>query len=139
MQIRPYLIFKGQCSEAIELYSRAFNTRVSEMMRFADLPADPSGPIPEALKNRVLMATLPLGDNFIRLSDTMGGLNEAVSDRMSVSVECSCDEVRRAFGVLSEGGTVSHPLQATFYSPCFGNLHDKFGVFWNLVGQADEG
>ncbi|MHB9033377.1 MAG: VOC family protein [Anaerolineae bacterium] len=139
MQIRPFLVFHGQCNEAIELYSRAFNTSVSQVMRFSNLPANPARPVPEIYLNWVVMATLPMGNNFIRLSDTMGSLNEAVTDRLAISVECSCAEVQHAFAVLAEEGTVSNPLQASFFSPCYGSLHDKFGVFWNFVGQADEG
>ncbi|MGZ7210357.1 MAG: hypothetical protein ACXVHV_10785 [Methanobacterium sp.] len=36
MEIRPYLIFKGECQEAIELYERAFNTKVLSIMRFSE-------------------------------------------------------------------------------------------------------
>jgi PhnB protein len=34
MQIRPYLTFKGECQEAIELYKRAFKIEKAEIMRF---------------------------------------------------------------------------------------------------------
>ncbi len=71
MEIRPYLIFKGECQEAIELYKKAFESEVSEIMQFSDLPQDPGNPvqIPENQKEWVVMATLPFGDNFMRLSD----------------------------------------------------------------------
>ena len=41
MQIRPYLSFHGECQEAIELYTKAFNIEKSEIMRFGDMPESP--------------------------------------------------------------------------------------------------
>lgn len=32
MEIRPYLIYGGECREAIELYKIAFGTKVSKIM-----------------------------------------------------------------------------------------------------------
>ncbi len=134
MEIRPYLSFKGECNEAIALYSRAFNTVVIDMMRYGDVPGGP--PVPEDKKGQVLQATLRFGDNFIRMSDSFGDLNDAVSERVAIAVECSEDEVRLAFSVLSEQGKVDMPLQKTFFSPCYGIVVDKYGVMWNLAAQA---
>lgn len=140
MQIRPYLIFKGECQEAIELYKKAFETEVSEIMRFSDIPQNPDNPMPisDSQKNWVVMATLPFGDNFMRLSDTIGELNDAPTERISIAVETSVDEVKHAFAVLAEEGNVGIPLQQTFFSPCHGVVKDKFGVMWTFVGQAEE-
>ena len=137
MEIRPYLIFKGECQEAIELYEKAFNTKVSNIMRFSDMPLNQESPmeIPENKTEWVVMATLPLGNNFIRLSDTIGELNDAHTSRIGIIVECSIDEVKQAFRILAEEGNVGIPLQKTFFSPCHGLVYDKYGVMWNFVGQ----
>ena len=139
MQIRPYLTFKGNCQEAIELYTRAFKTEVSEIVRFSDMPQSPDNPmpIPDSHKNWILQATIRFGDNFIRLSDCLGELNDAPSERVSIIVECIIDNVKHAFAVLSEEGRVGIPLQQTFFSPCHGVVHDKFGVMWIFMGLAE--
>lgn len=139
MQIRPYLTFKGNCQEAIELYTRAFNTEVPKIMRFSDIPQSPNNsmPIPNSQKNWIVQATLPFGNDFMRLSDCFGELNDAPSERISISVECSVGEVKHAFAILSEEGKVGIPLQQTFFSPCHGVVFDKFDVMWNLVAQEE--
>lgn len=139
MQIRPYLTFKGNCQEAIELYTRTFKTEVSKIMRFSDIRQNPDNPmpIPDSQKNWIVQATIKFGDNFIRLSDSLGKLNDAPSERISIAVECSMDEVKHAFTVLSEEGKVSIPLQKTFFSPSYGVVIDKFDVMWNLVAPAE--
>jgi len=134
MKIRPYLTFSGQCTEAIALYKRAFNTDTEQFMLFSDMPPDPNFQIPDEYKNRVLQATLTLGDDFIRMSDCGPGhtLNEPETERLSLAVEMSVDAVKHAFEILAKEGRIGIPLAETFYSPCAGVVFDKFGVMWNF-------
>ncbi|PKL67141.1 MAG: VOC family protein [Methanobacteriales archaeon HGW-Methanobacteriales-1] len=140
MQIRPYLSFHGECQEAIELYTKAFNIEKSEIMRFRDMPESPdnSMPISDEQKDWILQATLPFGDNFIRLSDSPLEINEDLTDRIAVVVESTVEVVKQAFDVLQEEGMVLMPLQQTFFSPSYGILRDKFGVMWNLAAMEEE-
>jgi len=138
MKIRPYITFDGQCAEAIELYKRAFNTDTLECQLFSAMPPIPDYTLPEEYKNRVMQATMKFGDDFIRMSDCGYApgfkLNEQESERISLAVETSVDEIKHAFAVFAEEGRVAMPLIETFYSPCAGVVFDKFGVMWNLVG-----
>ncbi len=138
MEIRPYLTFKGECQEAIELYQKAFKIEAPEIMRFGDMPPNPDMEILEGQKNWVLQATLPFGDNFIRLSDTIGEFNDAPSERVSIVVEGSQEMVENAFAILEEEGKVKMPLEASFFSPAYGVLYDKFGVMWNFAATPEE-
>lgn len=139
MEIRPYLTFKGECQEAIELYKRAFKIEEKEIMRFKDMPENPENPIEisDAQKNWILQATLPFGDNFIRMSDSIGEFNDASTDRIGIVVEADADIIEHAFAVLAEEGTVSMPLQETFFSPAYGIVYDKYGIMWNLAGLPE--
>ncbi len=140
MKIRPYLTFNGTCADAIDLYKRAFKTEVLQIMRFSDLPPQSEFQIPDSYKNRIIQATLQMGDDFIRLSDCGPGhqLNDQNTEKLSIAVEASVDIVQHAFTILAEEGTVGIPLAETFYSPCAGVVFDKLGVMWNLVGQKDK-
>ncbi|WP_088228044.1 hypothetical protein [Desulfosporosinus sp. FKB] len=93
--------------------------------------------IPDNQKDWIIQATIPFDDNFMRLSDCMGELNDALSERVSIAVEGSIDEVKQAFSVLAEEGKVGIPLQKTFFSPCHGVVFDKFGVMWNFVAHTE--
>jgi len=138
MQIRPYLSFKGECQEAIELYQKAFNIEAPEIMRFGDMPPNPDMEIPESMNNWVLQATLSFGDNFMRLSDSIGELNDASTERISIVVEGDLKMVEKAFAVLEEEGKVKMPLESTFFSPAYGTLFDKFGVMWSFAATPEE-
>ena len=141
MQIRPYLSFQGECQEAMELYTKAFNIEASEdIMRFGDMPESPDNPlqISDEQKDWILQATLPFGDNFMRLSDSPQEINDAPTDRIGIVVESSVEIVEKAFGVLQEDGEVIMPLQQTFFSPSYGIVIDKFDVMWNLAAMEGE-
>ncbi len=139
MNIRPYFTFNGECGEAIELYKRAFKTDVIQVLRFCDMPPVPGFQIPEEYKQRVVQATIKMGDDFMRMSDCGPGqnLNAPESERLSIAVETSVDEIKHIFSVVAEEGRVAMPLSETFYSPCAGVVFDKFGVMWNLVAQKN--
>ncbi len=68
----------------------------------------------------------------------IGELNDATTERISIVVETSVDEVKHAFDILSEEGNVNAPLHQTFFSPCHGIVRDKFGVMWVFVGLAED-
>ena len=139
MKIRPYLTFNGQCAEAIQLYKRAFKTDTLEVMLFSQMPPMPNYTLPDEYKDRVMQATMKFGDEFIRMSDCgyKPGftLNEQESERISLALESSVDDIKHAFEVLSENGRVGMPLTETFYSPCAGVVFDKYGVMWNLAAM----
>ena len=139
MKIRPYITFNGQCTEAIELYKRAFKTDTIEVMLFSQMPPMPNYTLPDEYKDRVMQATMKFGDEFIRMSDCgyKPGftLNEQESERISLAIEASVEEIKHAFEVLSETGRVGMPLTETFYSPCAGVVFDKYGVMWNLAAM----
>lgn len=137
MKIRPYLTFNGECSEAIELYERAFKTEVLQVLKFGDMPASPDFELPESFKERILQCTMQFGDDFIRMSDCGPGHNliDPKSERISLAIETNIEAVKFAFSILEEEGHVGIPLAKTFYSPCSGVVFDKFGVMWNFVAQ----
>lgn len=50
MAVEVYLIFNGNCREAVTFYEQVFNTDKAEIMTFGDSPSDPSYPLPEEAK-----------------------------------------------------------------------------------------
>ncbi len=137
MKLRNYLTYQGTCEEAIELYKRALKLEPLQIMRFSDMPTSPDFQIPEEFQNKIAQATMSFGDDFIRMSDCGPGqpLNDQESERLSIVVEASVEEIQHAFAVLAEEGRVGMALEHTFYSPCAGVVFDKFGVMWNLAAQ----
>jgi PhnB protein len=132
VSIQPYLFFGGRCEEAIEFYRKALGAELVMLARFKDAP-ESQHQMPECFENKVMHATLRIGDTLMMASD---GRCEgpATFEGFSLSITVSDEaEAERAFAALSEdGGLVTMPLEKTFWSPKFGMLQDKFGVGWMI-------
>jgi PhnB protein len=52
-------------------------------------------------------------------------------DNISISINAdNKEEAERLFNRLSEGGSITMPIQDTFWGAYFGMFVDKFGVAW---------
>ena len=131
MQVQVYLFFAGRCEEAIDFYKKTLGAEVMMLMRFKDSPEPPQpGMIPPDSENKVMHASLRMGDTVVMASD--GRCEGAPSfEGFSLSVTVA-DEAQadRVFAALAEGGQVQMPLSKTFWSARFGMLSDRFGVGW---------
>ena len=131
MHVEPYLFFNGRCEEAIEFYKRALRAEVVMMMRNKEAPdKPPPGMLPPGSDEKVMHATLRIGNNNIMLSDGRCD-GKPVFNGFSLSLDAANEaDAKRLFAALAEGGTVQMPLAKTFWSPSFGMVADRFGVSW---------
>ncbi|HEX6335249.1 MAG TPA: VOC family protein [Flavisolibacter sp.] len=132
MQIQPYIIFNGNCEEALNFYAKAFGGEVGSMMRFSDAPPDVQGMSND--NNLVMHATFQAKGLMFMASDSgqtapsaQGGGGGMV--HLSINFD-NAGELDNVFAKLSEGGNVTMPLQDTFWGARFGMLTDRFGVNW---------
>ncbi|HET7879365.1 MAG TPA: VOC family protein [Acetobacteraceae bacterium] len=134
MQVQPYLFFDGRCEEALEFYRKTIGAQVGMMMRFNDSPEPcPEGAIPPGSENKVMHASLQIGDTTVMASD--GRCTGAPTFQgFSLSLDAASDaEAKRLFDALSDGGQVQMPLGKTFFASSFGMVADKFGVSWMVI------
>ena len=134
MKVEPYLDLNGRCEEAIEFYKRTVGAQVEMMMRYKEAPEPPPpGMVAPGSENKILHASLRIGDSVVMMSDGYcGGTPELKGVSLAISVP---DEAtaERVFTALAEGGQVHMPLGKTFFSPKFGMAGDRFGVGWMVV------
>ena len=131
--VQPYLFFEGRCEEAIEFYCRALGAQVQMQMRYQDSPeplAPDCGPIDP---QKIMHASLQIGSTVVMASDGRSSKPpnfEGFALSLTVPTEAEAD---RAFNALADGGRVQMPLTKTFFSPRFGMVVDRFGVYWMLM------
>ncbi|MEX3966014.1 VOC family protein [Paraburkholderia sp. EG286B] len=139
MQIQPYLFYPGNCDEAIAFYGEALGAKEVIKMRFKEAPPDPARPMPPEFAEKIMHATLQIGDAQIMVSD--GGCMTQNDKFLGFGVSLTGSDIataERYFDALSKGGTVTMPFQKTFWSPGFGMLTDKFGVPWMVSAPHDQ-
>ena len=131
--VNPYLNFDGTAGKAIKLYESALGAKVESVMPFGD-----NGP--PGTKDRVMHATLRIGDGVVMLSDTMPGMPPPAGNNMHVSVNCTdVAEMTKQFDALAVGGRVRMPLADQFWGARFGMLTDAFGINWMFNCELKKG
>lgn len=130
MSLSTYLTFDGNCHEAFEYYRSVFGGDFASFQTFGDGPPDMQ--VSDAEKDLVMHAALPVGSSILMGSDKASfGPPLAIGNNFSISIEATgreqCDEL---FAKLSDGGSVSMPLQEMFWGDYFGSCTDRFGINW---------
>lgn len=139
LAVEVYLTFNGNCREAVEYYAEVFGTEKPQIMAFGDSPPNPEYPLPEQAKNLVMHARLTISGSTVMFSDTFPGTPFTQGNNITLAiVSKDIDEIKSVFNKLKEGGTVGMELQETFWSKCYGQLTDKFGIGWQLSHDSGE-
>jgi PhnB protein len=128
MQLNPYLLFDGQCEEALRFYERVLGGRVADMLTHEGTPMESQ--VPPEWRTKILHARLLFGDRELMASDAPPG-RYVKPQGFSVTLQIPDPaEAERVFGALSDGAHIQMPLQRTFWASRFGMLVDRFGTPW---------
>ena len=126
--LTPYLLFDGDCRQAMEFYQTCFGGEL-KVMKVKETAAKDF--MPPSQYEKTINARLVSGKIEISASDWLR------PDRERVPGNTVClylngtteEELRLLFGRLAEGGNVTDPLKEMFFG-LYGALNDRFGVRW---------
>jgi PhnB protein len=134
--LNPYLNFRGNAREAMEFYRDVFGAKLN-LATFADYHAS-SDPSEDAL---IMHAELegPDGIRFMG-SDVPNRMEHQPGTNISMSLSGEDEPTLRGyFERLSEGGSVSMPLEKAAWGDTFGMCTDRFGVKWLINISSQQG
>jgi PhnB protein len=135
-RLNPYLGFRDNASEAMDFYQSVFGGQLDKST-FAEFQAseDP------AEKDKIMHAMLTTDSGFtLMAADTPSSMPYNKGDNYSVSLSGDDDdELRGYWDKLSEGATVTVPLEKAPWGDSFGMCTDRFGVSWlvNIAGKPE--
>ena len=125
--IVPYLNFNGNAAEALAFYAKAFDGKTLFQQTFGESPMES----PAEFKDKIMPATFQAGNLTFMVSDCMPDQPVSGGTNLSLSMHFkSVEDIDKTFEALSEGATITMPLQDTFWGAKFGMLTDKFGINW---------
>ena len=128
MTVTPYLIFNGDCEEALNFYAKAFPGEVKNLMRFEEVPLDHI-----TVDRKKIMHAVFEAKGFRMMASDSGYDDPSLKDSGVVHLSVDLDntwEQDRIFDALSQGGKITMALHDSFWGARFGMLTDKFGVKW---------
>ncbi len=130
MKITPYLNFNGTCEAAFKFYEHVLGGKIEGPMIYGESPV--AGDFPPEFHSKVMHVQLTVGDQELMGSDAPPGhFEDAKGTSVSISIE-DTTEAERIFNALAENGTVTMPIQETFWAARFGMVTDQFGIPWMI-------
>jgi len=128
MQLNPYLLFNGDCEEALKFYEQALGAKTDSVLRHGGSPSEAH--VPAEWRDKVMHARFKIGDAVVMASDAPPGHYERPQ---GFSVSISVDDKAKGeslFIALAENGRTIMPFQQTFWAAGFGMCVDQFGIPW---------
>ncbi|HSX28738.1 MAG TPA: VOC family protein [Candidatus Saccharimonadales bacterium] len=135
-KLNPYIGFKDTTRQAMEFYKTVFGGKL-DLNTFKEFHASQDPSEDDKIMHSVLEA-----DNGITFmaADTPNSMEYQAGSSISMSLSGDNeDELRGYFEKLSEGGTITMPLEKAQWGDTFGMLVDKFGIKWmvNISGKKE--
>jgi PhnB protein len=131
-RLNPYISFDGNAREAMEFYRSVFGGTLT-MNTFGEYGAPDA---PEA--DKIMHGQLETDSGLTLMgADTPPGTEYHPGDNIAVSLSGDdADELRGYWQKLSDGGTVSVPLEKQMWGDEFGMCVDPYGISWMVnIGQ----
>ena len=140
IQIQPYLFFGGRCQEALDFYKGALGAQVDMLMRFDESPHPmPEGMLAPGFERKVMHSSFRVGEAVVMASDGCRAEDGGFHGFSLVLTAPDEAQAHRWFDALADGGAVTMPLGATFWSPCYGMVKDRFDVSWQVMVPGPPG
>ncbi|MDX2400982.1 VOC family protein [Microbacterium algeriense] len=133
--LNPYLSFRTEARQAMQFYQSVLggDLDISVFGDFPDMVQDPSQ------RELVMHAQLNTPDGLVLMaSDTPDGMTYEKPQGISVSLSGNTQErTQEVWDRLSEGATITMPLDTPPWGGTFGMLVDRFGIAWMLHGDPE--
>jgi PhnB protein len=134
-RLNPYISFPGTARDAMQFYERVFGGTLT-LNTFAELGGE-DAPSPD----NIMHGQLESDSGFTLMgADTPPGMEHQPGNNFAVSLSGDDGaELRGYWEQLSDGGTVTIPLEKQMWGDEFGMCTDQFGVSWMVNISQPQG
>jgi PhnB protein len=129
ISINPYVHFVDNAQEALDFYKQALGAEVTinKFGEFGTPDNDPSHDL-------IMHAEVTFAGTKFFVSDSlpMGGVKQG-GENVELSItggKADDEQLTQYFTALSDGATITAPLETAPWGAKFGMLVDKFGIHW---------
>ena len=133
-RVNTYLNFARNTEEAFNFYKSVFGGEFPYIGRYKDMPPQEGQKSNPKDAEKIMHVSLPVSkETMLMGSDTGGDWASNYSRGNNFAISIATDnqgEADRLFNGLSAGGTVTMPMNKTFWGDYFGMFTDKFGINW---------
>jgi PhnB protein len=124
-RLNPYINFGDNARQAMEFYRDVFGGELT-LSTFGEMGGAAPGD-----ENKIMHSQLETPSGFTLMgSDAPAGMPRDSGSSIQISLSGDDGTLRDYFQKLSEGGSVTMPLEKQMWGDEFGMLVDRFGVQW---------
>lgn len=132
----PYIMLEGNAHEAISFYVKALNAKILFKQTFGEGPQDPKHPLTAEKLEWIAHSLLKIGDAELFVADQFPGVSLQAGNKLTICLTTvDAAQARQYYESLSEGGEVILPLEEIHFSPAYGMVKDKFGVYFQVFTE----
>ncbi|GAA2499406.1 VOC family protein [Streptomyces gobitricini] len=136
-RLNPYISFDGDARQAMEFYQHVLGGDLT-LNTYGDFGTDDRGQA-----EKIMHGTLETDRGFTLMgADHPPGSEHRPGNNIAVSLSGDSADAGRLRGYwekLSDGGTVSVPLERQMWGDEFGMCVDRFGIAWMVnIGQSQD-
>ncbi len=134
-RVSTYINTLGRTEEAFHFYEQVFNTSITALHRFSDLPEMSTGLTPEDA-NEIIHVELPiLNGHMLMGTDVLASTGQHCTpgNNMSINLEPDTrEEADRIHSILSVGATQDTGLSDMPWGCYWAYIADRFGIHWQI-------
>lgn len=138
IKLVPYLMFSGNCEEAMNFYKEVFGGEIGLISRYSEMPGD----LPEEYRHKIMHMNLEMNGSSIMAADYAPGVAYTPEkERSGVHLSLGFDtthEMESCYKKLGETGHITMPIQDTFWGERFAMVTDRYGFNWMLSARIRE-
>ena len=133
IQIIPYLMFEGNCEEALNFYQKTIGGTLTVVNRYDN----PAMNAPASSKDKILHARWEFDGGALFGSDAFPGKGtKKNSGDVSLSLILNdLEKAKQVYHLLSEGGIATMPFEKQFWGDWHGNLVIGTGLAGTLTSK----
>ena len=124
-RLNPCIGFSDNARQAMEFYRDVFGGELA-LNTFGEMGGAAPGD-----ENKIMHAMLETPAGFtLMASDAPSGMELSAGSSISISLSGDDAQLRDYFQKLSQGGSVTMPLEKQVWGDEFGMCVDRFGISW---------
>ena len=133
-RVNSYLNFQGQTEEAFTFYATVFDTEISMLTRYREMPAAGPGELPADEQALVMHAELPiLAGHLLMATDMVESMGQQtrIGNNTTLCLDVdSREEADRIYDALAQGGSEGSPMADMPWGAYWGVVLDRYGIRW---------
>lgn len=132
--VTPYILFHGNCKEAMDFYEKALDGKNKTMIPYGDYETPDGKNLPDNKKNYIMHGEMVICETNFWFADEIEPFAHGNTIQLTLHYQ-SEEEAVKAYNSLLEGGKSLLAPTPQYYCAVQAAVEDKYGNRWHMIGM----